>query len=577
MISQPLLDRRKLVGDSYAALLGAAFYSFTVGLEKLDPRNIAWITHGDQLTAWLGWRFFASDGWRWPLGANPNYGWESKNSIVFSDSWPGLSVISKLSGIESLVSGQFFGLGLLVASVALFIGARRVFERLGTSLASSLLGAALLGLTPLFWWMQRWGPAVSAGTALVVWSFYLYLGNYERMRNLCWRWMVLFALAISTNSYIVIMISAIFVATLLRMYLSGFANGKQLILTTLPIAGSNLFFMFLLGYFTIPAKWSQTGGYGWYSANLLGLLDSNGASRFFPDLPSVSGQHEPTALSTGSILLLAVLLVHQILSRRALRERTLIREHISLIAVLLVLFALAVSNTVSLGLWSIRIPLPQRIEHGLSIFRSSARFVWPGVIALSFAIIALVASRLRYAKTILVIVLVLQLIDYGSQLKTVRDGRNGDDISVVYDGEFWNRVPSRYVRISVHPAASLGHGWAECAYAAVMTNRVGECGYFGRVQGLEAVNRTNSNAFFVGELNSSTIYWVPVDWIQAHRSLLSTVFTESRTDSVVVRELRALGGNSILVVPDCDESEKCRFLGSSVQTFGKFLQELAPS
>jgi hypothetical protein len=68
---QTRLDRSRFGGDLLAALTGFAFFSFSVGLEKLNPRNVAWLKFGDQQQHLLGWWFYSSDQWRWPLGANP--------------------------------------------------------------------------------------------------------------------------------------------------------------------------------------------------------------------------------------------------------------------------------------------------------------------------------------------------------------------------------------------------------------------------------------------------------------------------------------------------------------------------
>ena len=82
----------------------------SVGLQKIDPRNVGWITFKDQRAHWVGWLFFAGDEWRWPLGANPRYGWDETNSIVNSDSWPIFAVLFKATRIDVLASGSILGL-----------------------------------------------------------------------------------------------------------------------------------------------------------------------------------------------------------------------------------------------------------------------------------------------------------------------------------------------------------------------------------------------------------------------------------------------------------------------------------
>ncbi len=561
-----------IAGDVLALILGLSFFSITVGWEKLDPRNLAWLTFGDQRAQLLGWWFFADDRWRWPLGANPNYGWEQMNSIVYTDSIPGLAIVFKALNLEVFDTGQYSGISLLLGSLGLFVGARRLFSRLGLSFWPALFATMILGTTPVFWWMQRWYVALSTGVALIVWATLFYLDDQVPLRRMWRRWLVLLTLAIAVQAYLLIPIGGVFAAVLMNRFLRRKDKQGPLLLVFLATGVFCVAVMYVLGYYTVPSKWAQTGGYGWYSANILGLLDSNGASQLVPDIPSISGQYEPTSLATGTLLLLLVLGVHRLINKSKFPLRVWLSQHAPLLIVLVVLFALAVTNTVSFGSWSVRIPIPQRLEHGLSVFRSSARFVWPLVVIVTVLITVFVARRVRCSAAILALVLLIQVFDYSPQLVTVSTRPDGRDIDIRFSEEFWIQVPSRYNVIATHPAASLGHNWAECAYAAVMTERRGQCGYFGRVQGLESVNQVNSAAFFDGALEDATVYWVSVDWLQTHRDRLALVYPTSRNDTRV-HQLESLGAASILVFSGCG-SKSCSFLGQSDVSLGSFLSDL---
>ena len=66
------------------------------GFETLNLSNTQWLFSGDDRSAHqLGWHFFKNDIWRFPLGANPNFGTEIGNSIVYSDSIPFLALLFK--------------------------------------------------------------------------------------------------------------------------------------------------------------------------------------------------------------------------------------------------------------------------------------------------------------------------------------------------------------------------------------------------------------------------------------------------------------------------------------------------
>ena len=124
------------------------------------------------------------------------------NSIVFTDSFPGLALFFKALNLEVFDNGQYFGIGLLVSAVALFLGGRKLFLRLGLSFWPALLAAAILSTTPLFWWMQRWYPALSSGVPLLVWAFYIYLDKELSSPRLFRRWLALLVAALATQASI---------------------------------------------------------------------------------------------------------------------------------------------------------------------------------------------------------------------------------------------------------------------------------------------------------------------------------------------------------------------------------------
>jgi hypothetical protein len=494
------------------------------------------------------------------------------NSVVFTDSFPGLAVIFKAFNLEIFDNGQYFGIGLLLGAVALFVGGQRLFAHLGLRFGPALLAAAILGTTPVFWWMQRWYPALSSGVPLLVWAFYFYLDRASSIRVFASRWSVLLVIAVLTHAYLLFAVLAFFAATFTQRVFVSRAERRALVTTFLGINLLNVSVMYIIGYFTVPSKWAQTGGYGWYSANLLSLIDSNSASRWIPDLPSLSGQYEPTALGTGSLLLLVVLMVHRFVTRQTFGLGVLARGHLPLVLVLTILLAISLTNTISIGSFSIKIPIPQRLEHGLSIFRSSARFLWPTLIVLSVMIIASAARRFRFAKLVLMFALLLQVTDYSREIIATSTQPNGPDIAIIYDELLWNSVPASYNKIAAHPAESYGPEWAECAYAAVSALRKGQCGYFSRVQDLKNVNQMQSDALFSGNLDSSTIYWVSAEWLKSHRHRLLAVYrSEDKRVFVSQGNIPKFPAGQIIFA-NCEVSSQCSFLGVNRQTLGQFLR-----
>lgn len=556
------VDQSRYGSDALAGILGFIFFSFSVGLEKLNPRNIAWLTFGDQQQHLLGWWFYSSDQWRWPLGANPKWGWEGTNSVVYTDSWPGMALIFKALNIEAVDHGQYFGIGFLLGAIALFVGAQRLFRSLGFAVLPSLAASGLLGTTPVFWWMQRWYPALSAGLPILVWALYFYVADRKQQAPLWRRWSLLLVVAAATHAYLTIAVIPILGAVFLRRLIHDHRAWRRLLANFLAIGTCTGASMYVLGYFTLPSKWAQTGGYGWYSANVLGLLDSNSASRFLPDIPSLSGQYEPTAFGLGTMLLLVGVVVQRLRSKAPFGALSIVRDHSPLIVVLFGLSLLAITNTVSIASWSFRLPLPARLEHGLSIFRSSARLMWPTLIFATVAITVSSLRRFRYAAPAISLALVVQLIDTTPELRSVALAGNGDLVSITYDEAFWGKVPEQYTTIASLPAQSLGFDWVPCTFAAVTTGRSAECGYFSRVQGLDAVNRERSSQVFDGALASDVIYMVSKSWLVENNRELLNSFSKLEVSAIAATDVDGFSQGTVFLFPGCPSRDACDFVGS---------------
>ena len=70
-----------------ATLLGGAMFLFIHGYKILDPTFICWI-QGDGDSHFLGWQFFRSEPWTFPIGAIKSFFYPDGTSVVFTDSIP---------------------------------------------------------------------------------------------------------------------------------------------------------------------------------------------------------------------------------------------------------------------------------------------------------------------------------------------------------------------------------------------------------------------------------------------------------------------------------------------------------
>lgn len=523
-----------------------------MGIPKLDPRNVAWLTHNDQITHWIGWRFFAQSGWQWPPGANFKYGWESSTSIIATDSWPLFAVIFKLLQIPVVSQGQYFGFGYLVGAILLTFGSARLLSIFGLGGVRRFLGIVIMITIPMFWYMHRWYPALSAGMALLVWATCLYFEDMRRARISITRWTLLLSIGVATQFYLFALLLVFYVVTTLEGRRRGFSKSHALASSVLVLVFI-LAIMYLLGYFMIPITRASAGsGYGEFSANLLAPIDPGGASGWISRFPSTDQQYEPTFVGMGALLLLCILLMrHRVALWQSVRGFS--RNHIILGLALVMMSAFAISHVVTVGTVSLRVPIPLVVEQSLSVFRSSVRFIWPLILMIVLGVVVLVSRLSPKAIPLLMLVAIVQIADIAVPIRSVAERPNGNAIGIRFDKALWARVPSDYSQIAQHPAANYKGGWAECAYAALATNRAAQCAYLARVLRLTELNQQNQSLLQNEVPSVETVYWFDFGWITTNADLLRSRYSNGRHGFVVLP-------SGVLMFPDCQRFGDCQFL-----------------
>ena len=545
----------RLTSDIPVVALGVIIFLTSVGLDKLQPSNVAWLSFRDQRTHWLGWQFFADSDWAWPPGLSPRYGWDSVTSIVATDSLPLFAFVFKLLNIDTVNSGQYFGISHLLGSVFLCLGCSRLLELFGVEGLRKFLGVLLIVTSPIFWVMHEWYPALSAGTALLVWGLFLYFYDFKFQKFSVRHWTVLLFLSVGTQFYLFAMILGLGFATVVSVWPANFGARLRLLRNVCVLLGAIVAAMYLFGYFTTPIQRASAGsGYGEFSANLLGLFDFNGTSRILPDLPSMEKQAEPTAIGLGALILFLLLLVVRTKSFTK-SVRAWIEKHKLLAALLAAMGAFAVSNVVSVGKLSLTIPLPETVIQSLSVFRSSVRFLWPSIILLSVTLVVLTSRMFKMATALLLAAALIQIVDLPGSYGEVSRRPNGLAPAINYEVNLWKNVPSAYTTISHHRAGNYKGEWAECAYAALRTSRTAECAYLARVISLEKINNERESLLLGGTPPLEIVFWFDHQWVRTHVARLVELYDNENHGFVVVPN-----GSGILFFPECSRFRNCQFL-----------------
>jgi hypothetical protein len=546
---------KRLVSDARVVALGVVVFASSVGLDKLQPSNVAWLSFRDQKTHWLGWQFFAATDWAWPPGLNPRYGWDSVTSIVATDSLPLFALVFKLLDIESVNNGQYFGISYLLGSILLCLGCSRLLEFFGVRGFCKFLGILLLVSSPIFWVMHEWYPALSAGMGLLVWSLHRYFYDFKYQKFSIRHWSVLLLAGVATQFYLFAIILGLSFATAVSVLPANSGARLRLIRSICVLLGVVVTAMYLIGYFATPIQRASAGsGYGDFSANLLGLVDFNGASRIIPDLPSTESQVDPTAIGLGGLILLVLLLA--VRTKNSVKSVQMsIKKHWALTGMLAAMAIFSVSNVVSVGQLTLTIPLPETVVQSLSVFRSSSRFLWPSVMLLNLALVVLISRVFKKATVLLLTVVLIQLIDIQGSYGQVSQRLNGSTIDINYEAELWENVPLAYTTISHHRAGNYKGEWAECAYAALRSSRIAECAYLARVISLEEINNDRESLILGGTPPLEIIFWFDHQWVSAHLTQLVDLYDNEEHGFMVVPN-----GNGILFFPECSRFQNCQFL-----------------
>ena len=79
----------------FITIISISLWIYLLGPDFIHPTNQEWLNSGDLSTYQLGWKYFSTDIWRFPISLNPNYGIYVGGSLVFSDSIPSFNNASR--------------------------------------------------------------------------------------------------------------------------------------------------------------------------------------------------------------------------------------------------------------------------------------------------------------------------------------------------------------------------------------------------------------------------------------------------------------------------------------------------
>lgn len=420
------LSAKKSVGLAALLLCSMAWAVNVLGRVPLDIHNTRWLW-GDLSLVYLSWSHYIADPNAHGL-MSTRMSFPLEMNISLFDPMP--IFVLTFGKLHQLVSqGQYIGWYFAICLVLQGLFGYLVMTELIKPKEKptdpwreliKIVGALFFVLTPYTFFRFQGHTALSSQWVLVL-SMWVSLRT-QNTKTPGWilaNGVVLF-LASGINPYITFMAAMSMGAMVVASPSEAGAIPRLLRLLALALIALSGFYVF--GF--IGAAAVTGGGYGAYSMNILGPIDSNGMARLFSlDVPDATASQSFEGFSYIGLGLILMLITSLGLAFRP-------NKHLeappwrAIALVVIVSYVLALSSTITLAGWNLHLPLPDLVESLLNRFRASGRFFWIG----SFWLIVLgifgIASRLnaKQATLLLALLLTIQLVDVMPIASNVRQG-----------------------------------------------------------------------------------------------------------------------------------------------------------
>jgi hypothetical protein len=356
-------------------------------LNTLNPVNISWLMTPlhDWGTHYLGFYFFQTEPWHFPLGEVQNYNHPLGTNVGFTDSIPLFAIFFKIFSFILPEDFQYFGIWLLLCHLLTAWYTIKLCRLFKLNDLTCFIAVLLVAANPVLVF-RGLHPALCSHWLFIA-SIYLYfLPKSTNARFILNYQLVLLLLSASINPYICMMV---FGFTVIIAYKLCFIEKRIRVKRFFIYEIASLFGIFLvwviIGLVNFKGEdLAVTGAYGLYSLNLNALFNPDVFSSFIPQLKRISWhQYEGFMyLGIGMFILVAVSLIYGII--KIIRTKTQNKRfktndtNIYPLLILSIVFTIfAITHIISYNDRIIaKFPLSSSFMKIGEIFRASARFFW---------------------------------------------------------------------------------------------------------------------------------------------------------------------------------------------------------
>lgn len=487
---------------------GGLFVIYLMPYLIFHPTDI-YALKNDAMQHYIGWEFYRSSPWQWPLTFNHRLMYPFGISLIFTDSFPLVSVLLKL--FSDILPEHFLWQGyvaIINLSLMFYFGMKLIRTRINNDYYCILGGLIFMLSSPLLF---RCIEHLSLTTQwLIVFELYLILKPHSHLRNDILNQSLILFIVAGTHPYLAGMLLPMSIC--LCWNLSVRKSCSRLIAVGLLglFCVQMLFFAWIFGWFDIHSSGSDFG-YGYYSFNLLSFIDPLYGALVFKELPAGQWQYEGFAYLGIGIITMLLITLYQ------LKLTDFNSEKIVLLIILFLLCGFAISNTIQVGSYSTTIDLPQVIADKVGIFRASGRFAWPLFYALTFfayvgAYRALSYSPYRRA-ILFALLVVLQCADNYSLIQKVKNSWrdnviNKSSLYLTFKSNVWRQLGNKYQVEHIFIMDNFdGSERGKFALLALKNNTTLNLMYLSRNSSVYQLQYHMAvESFINGNLESSTLY-----------------------------------------------------------------------
>jgi len=424
-----------------AGFLGGLFYWFRFGFGFLNPGRVDWLLgRDDSAFHYLGWTFYRSESWHWPLGTLKTYMAPYGTTVGLTDSLPLFALPFKALSFLIPATFQYAGLWLLLCHVLMGVFAACVAGLYFRSIVPRLFAAGVLILCPAF--LLRDGHVALTAHWVILAALWLYLKSApaSRKREAAIPWLALIAVTALIHPYLVVMVFGFLVADQARRrWVKREFSSTDVLLMMVSGAAVVLIMWYLAGFFRFgqqPVHYLSPDTQ--FTANLNAAWNSQGRSLLLPGLSPGSGDPFEGFNYFGAGGLLAALAAVLLGGGRKLAAR--IGRHWPLVLVLIVSCIYAV--------------LPGDLL-GQQMFRAQARFLWPLYYCLVTAGLAAISRSVRpgFPLVLTALILVIQISDLAPLFDRKTEYENLGFTSRLKDSQ-WRQALARADLLLTSPPAT---------------------------------------------------------------------------------------------------------------------------